>query len=149
MTISELSALSSLAAGDLFPVYSGTNGDTRKVAASVILAYIQAALSFPVPITQYAAPLTGTTLQVMDGDDSIRLILTPAGTIATLTLKFPAKANCVDKQEVIINTTQQITTLTPDGNGASVVGFAAGTLAANGYLHFMYDSTLSTWYRIG
>ena len=149
-TINELSALATLAAGDLFAVYSSSSGDARKVAASVLLAYIQANLSFPGLVTQYSAPIAGATVQITDGDGSVHLILTPAALLLTLTLKLPALANCVDKQEIVVNTTQEITALTLDENGASIVGFADGaTLAQNGYLRLKFDATLSTWYRIG
>ena len=149
-TINELSALSSLSAADLFAVYSSTNGDARKVAASVLLAYIAAGLALPTIVTQYAAPLTGTTVQITDGNDSVHIILTPAGVLATLTLKFPALANCVHDQEIVVNTTQQLTALTLDENGASIIGFADGaTLSQFGFLRFKYDSVLSTWYRVG
>ena len=150
VTINQLSALDTITAADLLAVYSSSSGDARKVAASVLLAYIQANLSFPGLVTQYGAPLAGATVQVTDGDDSVHLILTPAGVLATLTLKLPALANCVDGQEFLVNTTQAITALTLDENGASIIGFADGaTLAADGYLRFKFDSTLSTWYRVG
>ena len=149
-TINQLSALDTLAAGDLLAVYSSSSGDARKVAASVLLAYIQANLDFPGLVTQYAAPLAAATVQITDGDDSVHLILTPAGVLATLTLKLPALANCVDKQEIVINTTQELTALTLDENGASIVGFTdATTLAQYGYLRLKFDATLATWYRIG
>ena len=150
MTINQLSALGTLTAGDLFAVYSSGDGDARKAAASVLLAYIQANLVVPTLVTQYSAPLAGTTLQIIDGDDSVHLILTPAAGLATLTLKFPALANCVDKQEIVVNTTQTLTALTLDENGASIIGFADGAaLSQNGYLRFKFDLTLATWYRIG
>jgi hypothetical protein len=149
-TINELSALASLSAADLFAVYNSANGDARKVAASVLLAYIQAGLAIPATVTQYAAPLTGTTVQLTDGSESVHIILTPAGVLATLTLKFPALANCVHDQEIVVNTTQQLTALTLDENGASIVGFTDGaTLAQYGFLRFKFDSTLATWYRVG
>ena len=148
--INQLSAVDSVSAGDQVPIYVPTQGDTRRSSMTEILEYIQANLSFPVLTTQYAAPLTGTTVQIADGDDSVHLILTPVGGLATLTLKFPALANCVDKQEIVVNTTQAITALTLDENGSSIVGFADGaTLAQYGYLRFKFDAVLSTWYRIG
>jgi hypothetical protein len=149
-TINQLSALNAITAADLFAVYSSSSGDARKVAASVLLAYIQSALEFPGFVTQYSAPLAAATVQITDGSDSIHMILTPAGVLATLTLKLPALANCVDGQEFLVNTTQALTALTLDGNGASIVGFTSpAALAQNGFLRFAFDSTLSTWYRVG
>jgi len=39
-TINQLSAISLLASGDLIPVYSSSNGDARKCAASVMAYYV-------------------------------------------------------------------------------------------------------------
>jgi hypothetical protein len=149
-TINQLSALGTLTAGDLFAVYSSADGDARKVAASALLAYIQAALAFPGLVTQYAAPADGATVQVTDSSDSTHLILTPALGLAALTLKLPALANCVDGQEFVVNCTQALASLTLDENGAAVVGWTdTDPLAANGYLRFRFDITMATWYRIG
>ena len=148
--INQLTALDTLTAGDLFPVYSSTNGDARKSAASVLLAYIQDNLTFPnVLITQYSAPAaTGFSVQITDSSVSTHLILTPAAGYAAGTLVLPALANCIDTQEVLVNTTQAVTTLTINGNGSTVTG-APSTLAANAYFRLKFDEVMSTWYRIG
>ena len=145
-----LTQTNSMAAGDWFVIWKQADGDFRGISGTDALAYLQAALAFPGFVTQYSAPLAGATVQITDGDDSVHLILTPAGVLATLTLKLPALANCVDKQEFLVNTTQTITALTLDENGASLIGFVDGAaLAANGFLRFKFDVTLATWYRVG
>lgn len=149
MQINQLTATTP-SAGQSLPVYDPSKGDTRRWSLSDLLTWIQANLTFPVLTTQYAAPLAGTTVQVTDSDSNTHLILTPAGGLATLTLKFPALANCVDKQEFVVNTTQTITALTLDENGASIVGFTDGAaFAADAFMHFKFDATMNTWYRIG
>ena len=40
--INQLSAVSSVSAGDHVPIFSTANGDTRRAAMSVLLAYLQA-----------------------------------------------------------------------------------------------------------
>ncbi len=155
--IIDLTALDSPSAADNIPVYSSANGDARRVSLTALLEFIednltQAGGSFA---SQYSAPLTGVTVTVgstaddADGSENVHLIITPAGTISALTIKFPLSTGLVDKQEVVINCTQIVTTLTFDANGASDVVGEPTTFAANGFCRFKYDALLSKWYRIG
>jgi hypothetical protein len=54
----------------------------------------------------------------------------------------------LDKQEILVNTTQAITALTINANGATIVG-APTTLAAGGFFRLRFDGVLDTWYRVG
>lgn len=148
--INQLTALDTLVAGDLFPVYSSANGDARKAAASVLLAYMQDNLVFPTQlITQYSSPSsTAFSVQITDSSVSTHLILTPDAGYADGTIVLPALANCEDRQEILVNSTQAVTTFVVDGNGSTVIG-APATLAANAYFRLKFDAVLSTWYRIG
>lgn len=157
-TINQLSAVDSIQSGDQFPVYSSSNGDARKASASVVLAYIQdnitaAADSFPQYVTQYSAPgATGFTVAVnagSDGTSNVWLILTPAAGYAAGTITLPAAASCVDKQEVSVNCTQAVTTLTVSANGATAVYGAPTTLAANAFFRMRFDDATNNWYRVG
>ena len=153
VSINQLTALDALVASDLFPVYSSANGDARKVAASVLLAYIEDNLTltaFPQYDTQYSAPsATGFTVAVTDSSANTHLILTPGATYATGAITLPLSTNCIDKQEVLCNCTQIVTTLTIDGNGATAVTGEPATLAANDFFRLRYDLPTSTWYRVG
>lgn len=151
-TINKLSATDAVVAGDLVPVFKTSNGDARKASMSVLLAYIQANLTLgrPVFVTQYAAPsATGFTVQITDSSVNSHLILTPVAGYADGTITLPAVANCIDKQEVLVNCTQAVTTLTVAGNGAVAVTGAPTTLAANDYFRLKYDLITQTWYRVG
>ena len=149
-TINQLSAVQAVAAGDLLPIYSQANGDARKAAISVIAAYIQSLLTaVDDKQTQYAAPsATGFTVLITDSALSIWLVLTPVAGYAAGTIKLPLLANCVDKQEILVNTTQAVTTLTIDGNGATVTGAPTG-LAANAFFRLRFEAVTGTWYRVG
>ncbi len=148
-TINQLNAVSSPSASDLLALYSQSNGDARKISLANLATFLQTLITVSDDkITQYAAPLAGATVQVEDGSDSVWLILTPAGLLATLTVKLPALANCVDHQEVLVNCTQIVTALTIDANGASVVG-GPTAFAANGFFRLRFDAVLHTWYRVG
>jgi hypothetical protein len=100
--------------------------------------------------TQYASPsATGFNVQITDGSASIHLILTPLAGYAAGTITLPAVGNVVDKQEVLVNCTQAVTTLTVAGNGAVAVTGEPSTLAANDFFRLKYDATMQTWYRVG
>lgn len=158
-TINELSTASTIQGGDLLPLFSTNNGDARKASITLLLAYMQANLTFtstlylPEYTTQYAAPsATGFTVAINagdDGDENVHLILTPVAGYAAGTITLPAASSAVDKQEVLVNCTQSVTTLTIGSNGATAVTGAPTTLAANAFFRLKYDLATSTWYRVG
>lgn len=149
-TINQLSAADSLSDGDLLPVYSQNNGDARKAALSLLAAYLQGKItSTDDKTTQYAAPsATAFNIQIAGTGQSIWLILTPTGAFADGTLTLPPVAGVLDKQEILVNTTQAVTALTIAGNGATVTG-APTTLAANAFFRLRFDGVTDTWYRVG
>jgi len=149
-TINQLSSTDGLTGGDLFPVYVSESGDARKVAASALKEYVLSDSSVADDkITQYAAPsATGFSVTILNGPDSVWLILLPTAGFAAGTLVLPLLANCVDKQEILVNCTQAITTLTVNGNGATVTG-APTTLSANGFFRLRFDGLANVWYRVG
>jgi hypothetical protein len=151
-TINQLTAVDSITAGDQFPVFSTNNGDARKAAASVLLAYIQENLEFPSATftTQYAAPsATGFSVAITDGDDNIHLILTPSAGYAAGTITLPAASGAADGQEVLVNCTQSVATLTIAANGAIAVTGEPASLSANDFFRLKYDQPTQTWYRVG
>lgn len=157
--INQLTALDSVKIGDLFVVWSQTNGDSRKAALSVLLAFMQNNLVFPtftgqgVYTTQYAAPsATGFNVAITDGADNntnVHLILTPTAGFAAGTLTLPVHPGAADKQEVLVNCTQQITALTVNGNGATAVTGEPNSLAADDFFRLKFDLPTATWYRVG
>lgn len=156
--INQLSAVDQLAAGDNFPIFDTSNGDARKISASALLAYMQANLTFPtvtgVPQfeTQYAAPSASgfsVTIAPTTAGDNVHLILTPTAGYAAGTIVLPAIADVVDKQEVLVNCTQQVTALTVNGNGAVAVTGEPTSLGADDFFHLKYDAVLQTWFRVG
>jgi hypothetical protein len=150
--INQLTALDTLAGGDQLAVYSASNGDARKSSITVLQSYMQSNLTFSQSTftTEYSSPLTGATVTIATASGNAHLIVTPAGTIAALTIKLPAVAGLVDKQEILVNCTQIVTTLTMDANGATAILGAPSTLAsANEYFRLKYDALMTTWYRVG
>ena len=152
MAINKLNSTDTIAIGDQIPIGSLTNGDDRRISLSVLQAFLQANLTFSDEsfTTQYSSPgATDFSIAITDGDDNIHLILTPLAGYAAGTIVLPSVANAKDKQEVLVNCTQAVTTLTINGNGANDVIGEPTTLAANDFFKLKYDSVTSNWYRIG
>lgn len=149
-TINQLSAVDAVISSDQIPIYSSTNGDARKTSVATLANYLSNQVTFlDGMITQYFAPsATGFTVTINDAPNSIWLVLTPTAGFAAGTIKLPTVTNCVDKQEILINTTQSVTALTINGNGATVTG-APTSLAANAYFKLRFEGVTDTWYRIG
>ena len=152
MNIGNYSTLSSPAAGDLLLAFDGNNSDTRKLSLSALATYVLAQSTTTgkqEATTQYAAPsATAFNIQVTDGDDNIWLLLTPTGAFAAGTITLPAIANVADKQEVTVVCTQDVTSLTVAGNGATGVVGEPTSITANDYFTLKYDTLYDTWYRI-
>jgi len=148
-SINQLNAADQISGSDLLPVYSQANGDARKLSLTNFLNWMatQQVTAQDNKVTQYSAPLAASITQVQYTQTSTWLILTPAGTLATATIKLPVVSNVQDKTEVLVNCTQIITTLTIDANGGTVLG-APTTLAANGFFRLRFDIILKTWYRV-
>ncbi len=155
--IIDLTAVDSLSAADNLPLYSSANGDARRTSLTKLLDFVQdnieaAGSSFA---TQYSAPATGATVTIgssasdADGSENVHLILTPAAGLAALTLKLPLSTDCIDKQEILVNCTQSVTTLSWDTNGATDIVGEPTTLAANAFLRLKYDLLTTNWYRVG
>lgn len=149
-----ITTVSQLNAADLLPIWVQQNGGMSALTLALLSAYLQDALTITTDnkVTQYAAPsATGFSVSIGSGIAdglSIWLILTPVAGYAAGTLVLPSSSGVKDKQEILVNCTQAVTTLTVSGNGSTVTG-APTTLAANAFFRLRYDAVLTTWYRVG
>ena len=150
-TINQLTATDTLSGSDLMPVFSQSNGDARKVSITNLSAFIDTLVSPTTDkITQYYAPsATGFTASITDNGDSIWLVLTPAADYATATIQLPKASSSVDKQEVLINTTHAVTTLTVNTSDAGSVIGSPTSLAIGDYFTMRFEGVTKTWYRVG
>ena len=149
----------SVSVGDLFVIWKTSDGDYRGCPASKVLEFFQNNLTFPsytdqsAYTTQYSAPsATGFNVTITDGVDdntNVHLILTPTAGYATGTITLPPVAVLSDKQEILVNCTQQVTALTVNGNGATAVTGEPTSLAADDFFRLKYDLATQTWYRVG
>jgi len=121
-TINQLASLNQLTGSDQIPVYSASNGDARKASLSTLLTYIEQAWMSPDFQRVTASPtLSGFTLTLPTGANSLFVLLTPTGTMATGTIVLPAAASIADGQEIILYTSQEVTALTFTLNGATAL----------------------------
>ena len=151
-SIDKLSAKATLVAGDQIPVYSAADGDARRISGTVLAAFVASSVqTVDNKLTQYSSPATGVTVTIapVAAGGSVWLILTPTGTIAALTIALPASGAAVDKQEVLVNCTQIITTLTVSATGLTVTGAPTTLATANGFFLMRFDAVASVWYRVG
>jgi hypothetical protein len=152
-TINELSSADTLQGSDQTVIYSSANGDARKVSMTTLATFMESAVTEQTDFqTQYSATnasgFSVTIAPIVSGGD-VYLLLTPTGAFAAGTIVLPPVAACIDGQEVLMNTTQAVTTLTVSGNGATAVNGAPTTLAANAFFRLRFDGVFKSWYRIG
>lgn len=130
--------------------YDPANGADRRASIAALIALIQSSLTESGDlVTQYASPnATGFSVTVAPPSTgaNVHLLMTPLAGYAAGTVVMPASP--VDGQQVVVTSTQAVTTLTVSGNGASVNG-APTTLAANGYFRLRYDQINNSFNRIG
>lgn len=101
--------------------------------------------------TQRVTPTTGSTITAAAANQKILIV--PSGTLAALTVKFPASP--INEQVFEIVTTQTITALTLQNSDASgltslpaLTSGAFGTLNAGTMARWFYSSTDAAWIRI-
>jgi hypothetical protein len=141
--INLLTAATSVSTATQFPAWN--DSDTQRVSSTLLLAWLQANLTFTSakPVQQFAAPTTGQTVTVTTGD--AWLLITPAGTLATLTITLPSDRT--DGEIVRVTSSQILTALTVGGAGTTVNG-APTAMTANGFFEMAYSATLNAWYRV-
>lgn len=96
-----------------------------------------------IPQVQYSAPTTGGTVTI-NSNGNVKLLLNPAGTLATLTVTFPGSPS--DGDMIQMGCTQIVTALTM--NGGTIVG-ALASFAVGGSGTWVFSSTSGTWIKTG
>jgi hypothetical protein len=74
------------------------------------------------------------------------LLLKPTAGFAAGTIILPTVVTCLDQQVVTVSCTQQVNTLTVNGNGATVQG-APFVLAADSTFKLRFNLASSTWHK--
>ena len=133
-----------LQGNDLLRLYTQKYGGDAALSLTILTEYIQNSITTSTLTAQYEAPnATGFSVTVSSGNTW--LVLTPDAGYAAGTINLPAG---VQGQEVLVNCTQAVTTLTitPQA-GDSVIG-APTTLAANDTFRLKYEAVLKRWYKV-
>lgn len=158
--INELSAVDTVVAGDLIPVFDTNNGDARKASMTVIQTFMQANLDFDATAVFTTVRVTAdVTFGYSVGASVITanntwIILIAVGTHPTITITLPGSSSsspvpAADKQEVLVYSSEIITTVTVTTFSPTVLAGAPTTLAADGFFKMRYDLITDTWYIIG
>ena len=147
--IYQLPLLAQVSPGDQIPVYAPNNGDARRLPISALLAYFQQTFASPTLATNVYTPGTGFNLAVPTPVATQQwMLIQPAGTLATGTVTLPLNTQTPDGTEVLITTTQQITSFTLGINGASASYGVPTTLAATDFFRVRFVQATNSWYRI-
>lgn len=148
-TINQLPTISQISGGDQIPVYVPNNGDARKVSITQLLQYFQQTFAAPTVATNLFTPGTGFNITVPTPvSEQQWMIIQPAGTLAAGTVTLPLNTGVPDGTEVLITSTQIITTFTLALNGASNAYGAPTALAANEFFTMRFYQATNSWYRI-
>jgi hypothetical protein len=149
-TINQLPLLLNVSPGDQFAVYTPNNGDARRLPVSALLTFFQQTFAAPTMATNLYTPGTGFNIPVPTPVAQQQWILIqPAGGLATGTVTLPLNTLTADGTEVLVTTTQQITTFTLGLNGAAAVfGNGLASLAAGDQFRLRFYQPTNSWYRI-
>jgi hypothetical protein len=148
-TINQLSGVSQISGGDLLPVYVSNSGDARKVSITQLLQYFQQTFAAPTVATNLYAPGTGFNITVPTPTTEQQwMILQPAGTLAAGTVTLPLNTGVPDGTQVLVTSTQIITSFTLALNGAAAAFGAPTTLAANAFFTMRFYQATNSWYRV-
>jgi hypothetical protein len=155
MAIERLSLLDTVTAATNFAV--NLNGQDYRVLAQTVYDYIVnanaefgggSAVNGSKTVQYFAPSATGWSVPIESESASVWLIITPTAGFAAGTITLPPVFNAVEGQEILVNCTQSVGTLTINGNGGNVIG-APASLAANGFFLLKFEPILKNWYRVG
>ena len=142
--MTKLSKIDTLTTGDSIVVLSAADNEYRAISVTNFISYMNANLSAPAqPVFQYEAP-NASGFSVTINNKNTWLVLTPVGAYAAGTVVLPSNPTAL--LQVTITTTQTVTTLTLDGQGANVP--TATSLTAGEPLTVSYEPVLNTWYKV-
>jgi len=148
-TINQLAGISQVSGGDQLPIYVPNNGDARKVSVNQLLQYFQTTFASPTVATNLFTPGTGFNVAVPTPvSEQQWMVIQPAGTLAAGTITLPLNTGTPDGTEVLVTTTQEITTFTLAANGAANLYGAPTTLAAQDFFRVRFYQATNSWYRI-
>ena len=147
--INQLPLLDSASSGDQIPVYSPNNGDARRLPVSSLLAYFQQNFASPTMAVNLYVPTTGFSIPVPSPVSQQQwILLQPAGTLASGSITLPLNTVTADGTEVLVTTTQAITSFLFSLNGATAVNGSVTTLRAGAAVRLRFYQATNSWYAL-
>lgn len=134
--------------GDLLPLWSQNNGDTRKLSLAQLSQWLLTYFASPEYASQFVVPGTGFNVAVQYNGSNVWLLMQPAGSLATGTITLPLSSSTADGTEVLVTTTQQIAALTIGSNGATAVYGAPASLGAGDAFRLRFYRDTNSWYKV-
>jgi hypothetical protein len=148
-TINQLPVLNTISSGDQLPVYSPNNGDARRTSIGSLLTFFQQSFASPTLSVNLYVPGSGFNITVPTPvSEQQWMLLQPAGTLATGTITLPLNTGVPDGTEILITTTQEITSLTIALNGATALYGGVSFLGAGTATAIRFYQPTNSWYQI-
>lgn len=146
-TINQLPLVDTISPADQIPIYSASNGDARRTPVNLLTSFFQSLQPTVNYATQVLIPASDFVVEIdTQNNFSLWLLIQPATTITNGTIRLPL--NPPDGQEVLITTTQQVTNVSFEPNGAISIYGAPAALAAEDATKFRFASLMNSWYRV-
>ncbi|MDU4393271.1 MAG: transcriptional regulator [Acinetobacter ursingii] len=137
--------------GDQVIIFRGNCTDYRSIPIDQLIEFLLDKLPTPEykqPTIQRFNPNGNFTIEIDNNDAGTYLVMNPSIEIQNGTIKLPSIFNVKDGQEILVTSSQQITNLSFDGNGATLVG-EPNAMGATAFFKLKYDALSHTWYRVG
>lgn len=148
-TINQLPVLSTISSGDQLPVYSPNNGDARRTSIGSLLTFFQQSFASQTVSVNLYVPTAGFNITVPTPVSNQQwMLIQPAGTLASGTITLPLNTGVPDGTEVLITTTQEITSLTIALNGATAIFGGVSFLGAGTATAIRFYQPTNSWYQI-
>jgi hypothetical protein len=136
-----------MTSNDVIPYAPNGGGTSYQATLAKLLTFFQSTFTSPTFTVQAVVPVSGDTRAIGSVSTSVWLIMTPAATLATLTITLPPVASAVDGQTIMVSTSQELTALTVTASGATVATFPT-RVSANASFTVRYNAANLTWYQV-
>ena len=131
---------------ELVPTYAQQQSTPLWLSLSGFLSYFQTNFTSSTYLTTISTPGDGFSINIEADGQSRWALLRPTGTLATGTIVLPAIGVAADGQEIIISSTEVITSFTVDKNDATAVYGAPTSMAVGDKFTLRYNTQTTSWY---
>jgi len=148
-TINQLPLLLNVSPGDQFAVYTPNNGDARRLPVSSLLTFFQQNFASPTMSVNLYVPVSPFVINLPTPvSEQQWALFQPAGVVASGTINLPVNTLTPDGTEILISSTQEITSLSIGLNGAAALFGSITSLAGGTAVRIRYYQPTNSWYQI-